>query len=387
MFWNQFIENETIVQIVTGIGILLLFLVFRKIFSTYLFPLLLKFTNKTNTKLVSSLLIAFEKPIRLLIVVVGIFLSLQYFPYYDFDQPFFYKLLRSTIIIIITWGLYKFSSTSSAIFESLKKRFHVEVDQLLIPFLSKGLRFVIIAISITIIAEEFDYNINGFITGLGLGGLAVALAAKDALANFLGGVVIIFEKPFSIGDWIMTPSVEGTVEDITFRSTKVRTFAQALVTVPNSTLANQPITNWSKMGKRQITFNLEVYYTSIEKLERAINRMEQMLKNHPGIHPETIYVKFDKIHDGKMVIFFYFFTNTTVFGEYLQIKQEINFNIIKILEEEQIQPAYVTQPIILGNQDKEKNNDQTKVNTVNNDKTDSTVSQITSTNEEKAEKS
>ncbi|MFA1822484.1 mechanosensitive ion channel family protein [Virgibacillus oceani] len=120
---------------------------------------------------------------------------------------------------------------------------------------SRTLRIVIIAISFSIIAQEFGYDVNGFVAGLGIGGLAFALAAKDALANMFGGIIIITKKPFTIGDWVLTPSVEGTVEDISFRSTKVRTFAQALVTVPNATLSNEPITNWSKMGKRQITFN------------------------------------------------------------------------------------------------------------------------------------
>ena len=99
------------------------------------------------------------------------------------------------------------------------------------------------------VAQEWDYRIDGFIAGLGLGGLAFSLAAKDTLSNVFGGLVVILDKPFSIGDWIKTPSVEGTVEDISFRSTKVRTFAQALVTVPNATLANEPVTNWTRMGK------------------------------------------------------------------------------------------------------------------------------------------
>ena len=92
-----------------------------------------------------------------------------------------------------------------------------------------------------------DYDINGFIAGLGLGDWPLPWA-QQTLANLFGGIVIITDKPFSIGDWILTPSVEGTVED-NFRSTKIRTFAQAVVTMPNSTLANEPITNWSRMGK------------------------------------------------------------------------------------------------------------------------------------------
>src|SRR5699024_3369647 len=111
---------------------------------------------------------------------------------------------------------------------------------------------------------------------------AISLAAKDALANLFGGVVIVTEKPFTINDWIMTPSVEGTVEDISFRSTKVRTFEQALVIVPNATLANEAITNWSEMGKRRIYFNLRITYnTPTETIEIVENQMKPSLRAHP----------------------------------------------------------------------------------------------------------
>ncbi len=97
------------------------------------------------------------------------------------------------------------------------------MDDILAPFLSKLLRFVIIALSVSVIAQEFNYDVNGFVAGLGLGGLAFALAAKDTISNFFGGIIIITEKPFTIGDWVETSTVTGSVEDITFRSTRFRT--------------------------------------------------------------------------------------------------------------------------------------------------------------------
>src|SRR5690606_34257097 len=213
-------------------------------------------------------------------------------------------------------------------------------------YISRAIRIVIVAVFFTIIAQVFGYEISGFVAGLGIGGLAISLAAKDALANFFGGIVIITEKPFNIGDWILTPSVEGTVEDINFRSTKVRTFAQALVTVPNSTLANENITNWSKMGKRQVQFELGVTFdTPRETLQRTIQRIEEMLQNHPGIHPETIFVKFDHYGTNSLNLFFYFFTKTTDWEEYLNIKQEVNFEIMEILEDEGVAIAYPTRTL------------------------------------------
>nr|WP_316252536.1 mechanosensitive ion channel family protein [Bacillus aquiflavi] len=226
---------------------------------------------------------------------------------------------------------------------------------MLIPFLSKTIRFIIIAIGISMIAEEFGYDVNKFIAGLGLGGLAVALAAKDALGNLFGGVVIITEKPFSIGDWIMTPSVEGTVEEISFRSTRVRTFAQALVTVPNATLAVETITNWSKKGKRRISFHLGLTYdTPKEKIEKIVRRIEELLRSHPDIHQETIFVKFDQFNESSLDIFLYFFTKTTNWGDFLTIKEEINFKIMDIIEEEEASIAFPSRTLYVSSDSETK---------------------------------
>ncbi|MEK3889175.1 mechanosensitive ion channel family protein [Bacillus sp. FSL K6-3431] len=239
--------------------------------------------------------LAFEKPMQWLFIIIGIYISVEYFPLFENTNSFYLNMISSSIIFLIGWGLFNLSGSSSLLFTKINEKYNIEIDDILVPFLSKALRFIIIAISLSMIAQDFDYDVSGLIAGLGLGGLAFALAAKDALANLFGGVVIITEKPFTIGDWIMTPSVVGSVEDINFLSTKVRTFAQALVTVPNATLANESITNWSKMGKRRIKFNLRVAHdTSKNTLENIATQIDELFKNHPGVHQEKIFVTFDE---------------------------------------------------------------------------------------------
>ncbi|MEG6520953.1 mechanosensitive ion channel family protein [Desulfotomaculum sp. 1211_IL3151] len=343
--------HENLESLGISIGILLLFLLFRKLFTKYVFRLILFISKKTPTDFFSHLCLSFEHPFRWLFIIIGIYVSAGYFPYIEQTNPIFLKIIRSSVIVIVAWGLYNLSSRSSILFNKINERMNIEIDQILIPFISKAIRFIIIAISFSIIAQEFDYDVNGFVAGLGLGGLAFALAAKDAIGNLFGGVVIITEKPFSIGDWIMTPSVEGTVEDITFRSTKVRTFAQAVVTVPNATLANENITNWSKMGKRRITFNLRVTYdTPKAKLEKTVSQIKNVLKNHPAIHPDTIFVTFDSFNENSLDIFLYFFTKTTVWEEFLKVKEEINFIIMQVFEEAGVSMAYPSRTIYFRSQ-------------------------------------
>lgn len=336
MFALEYIvQFENLKNIVISVTIFLLFILFSKFFAKYVFVVFLKITRKAPSQLFTQVGLAFEKPFRWLFIIVGIYVSVKYFPFIDRTNPLFLHLIRSSVILLIGWGLFNLVGASSLLILKVNDKFNINIDEIIIPFLSKALRLIIVAISIAVIADEFGYNVNGFVAGLGLGGLAFALAAKDVLANLFGGVIIITEKPFTIGDWILTPSVEGTVEDITFRSTKVRTFAQAVVTVPNATLADQPITNWSQMGKRRITFTLRVTHdTPKEKLENVVKRINHLLENDPDIHQETIFVTFDEYKADGLDIYLYFFTKTTVWGEYLKIKEKINFAILDILEEE-----------------------------------------------------
>ena len=154
-----------------------------------------------------------------------------------------------------------------------------KVSPVLTGLFRKSLKVVIIIIEIFMIIKEWGFDVTGLITGLGIGGLAISLAAKDAASNFLGSVTIMADKNYDIGDWIQTDSVEGFVEEIGFRSTKIRTFSNALTIVPNSILSNEPVTNWTKMGKRRVSFNLNIpINTPSEKINDLLNRIRDLLR-------------------------------------------------------------------------------------------------------------
>ncbi|HWO96833.1 MAG TPA: mechanosensitive ion channel family protein [Bacillus sp. (in: firmicutes)] len=334
-----------------AIGIFLIFLVLRKLFTTYVFKLILGFMKNIKIDFAAKILESFEKPLRWLFVIIGIQLALPYLPFELIEHDTERKVFRSLFIWLAAWGIYDLTASTSVIFAHFVKRFDFQIDRIVIPFVEKMVRLIIIVLAFSVIAEEWGFNVNGFIAGLGLGGLAFALAAKDTIGNFFGGIVIVTEKPFTIGDWIKTPSVEGTVEDITFRSTKVRTFAQALVTVPNSTLSNEPIINWSKMGKRQVAFHLGVTYdTSRQQLETVVYRLKQMLIDDEDIHKETILVNFDRFNESSLDIYLYFFTNTVAFNDYLKVKEQVNFKIMEIFEEAGVEFAFPTRTLVIDNQ-------------------------------------
>ncbi len=334
------------IQLAVAGLIVLLALLIKNIATRIIFGIVLRLTYKTKTDFDRSLVMAFEGPVRSLIVLIGVYIALQFLPLSLTVMSLVSNLFRSAIIIYITLGFYNL--VGGDILKELSEKLNLE--QSVLNFTAKIFRFIIIALSITIIAQEWDYDITGFVAGLGLGGLAFALAAKDTASNVFGGIAIILDKPFAVGDWISSPSVEGTVEDMSLRTTKVRTFANALVTVPNSVLVNESVTNWARMKKRRVSFHLGVTYTTPRvKLQACVTRINELLENHPEVHQDLIMVRFDQFNDSSLDIFIYFFTKTKVWTEFLAVKEEINFKIMEILEEEGVSVAFPSRSVYFEN--------------------------------------
>ncbi len=333
-------------DIITSAVIFLLFLLARGVFTRFIFSTILKLCHRTKTDMDTQLMLAFEGPLKALFVVIGIYLSLLALPLSERYYLLLFPIYRSVFIYLVAWGLYNL--TGSNTFREISDKYYV--DQILVDFFTKILRGLVIILAAVMVVQTWGYNVGGFLAGLGLGGLAFALAAQDTVSNIFGGIMIIMDKPFSVGDWIETPSVEGTVEEMTFRSTKLRTFANALATIPNAVIANQTLTNWTRMGKRRITFNLGVTYTTpIEKIKHCVEQIRTMLESHPDIHQDTIFVRFDKFSESSLDIFLYFFTNTTNWGEFLSVKEDVNFKIMEILEQQGVSVAFPSQSIYFEN--------------------------------------
>src|SRR5690625_2964221 len=220
MQWETLLANEDIKNTLISLAVFLLFLLLRRIFIRYIYKFILKVSSITPTRFFTELLEACKKPFQWLFASVGSYIAMHYFPYIDEENKLFLHIIQSLIIVLIIWGFFKLASATSLLFSKITRKTNMQVDQILTPFISRGIRVVIVAIGISIIAEIFNYNISGFVAGLGLGGLAVALAAQEVLATLFGGFVIITVSTLSTVDCILTPSVEGTVEDISFRSTK-----------------------------------------------------------------------------------------------------------------------------------------------------------------------
>lgn len=304
----------------------------NKIIITKVFNYLIKIVERTKGYIDDSIVKALEKPIKLYIILYSIYISLIII---DFDKlnigEFTNERIKKILIIIgICYFFYNVTLENSFLYRKMNK------NNIVFPFVAIIIRLIILVSGVAWIANEFGFT--GFIAGLGISGIAFALMAQDAFSNLFGGVIIVLDRPFAIGDWIQTDSIEGIVEEITFRSTKIRTFAMAVATVPNSKLANENIINWTQRKLRRINFKFTIRAeASLENIKNSLERIRKLLKGHKKIDKKLIIVSFNEISTYGFGIFVYFYTNELDYIKYEALKEEINIEILRILREENIE--------------------------------------------------
>jgi len=209
-------------------------------------------------------------------------------------------------------------------------------------------RTFIIILAIVLVIQNLGYSISGLLASLGIGGLAVALAAKDTLSNIFGSIMILLDRPFRVGDWVKTGDLEGTVEEIGFRSTKIRTFAKTMITVPNNIIATTAVNNFSRMPKRRIKMTVGVSYASSpQQMRDAVATIRTMLEQHPDINQDFMLVNFTTFSASTLDILVYCFTTTTNWGEYLRAREDVCLKIMEIVAQLDMEIAFPSQSLYL----------------------------------------
>lgn len=310
--------------------------IFKGYFAGFIINVFHRLLSRTRLRVEKDSMEFLKKPLKLIFISTVMFFAFITQKNLMADYPlllsFVIKMYRLTIILCIIYFIYAAVPVIMSAFNRLKHPDSILLDDTLLIFFAKIIKAVIVIIAVLIVLGEFGVNINGLITGVGLGGLTFALAAQDTASNIFGGLVIISDKPFAVGDWIQTASIEGTVEDISFRSTRIRTFDDALLVVPNSTLSSASITNWSKMNKRKVKFNIGLTYnTAPSQVKNIIADIETFLNSHKDIVSDTPLVKLDEFGSSSLNIMVMFFTSQTSLAELKRVREEINYEILDVV--------------------------------------------------------
>ncbi|MDV2020549.1 low conductance mechanosensitive channel YnaI, partial [Escherichia coli] len=218
--------------------------------------------------------------------------------------------------------------------------------------MSRIIKITIIVVLVLLYGEHFGMSLSGLLTFGGIGGLAVGMAGKDILSNFFSGIMLYFDRPFSIGDWIRSPdrNIEGTVAEIGWRITKITTFDNRPLYVPNSLFSSISVENPGRMTNRRITTTIGLRYEDAAKVGVIVEAVREMLKNHPAIDQrQTLLVYFNQFADSSLNIMVYCFTKTTVWAEWLAAQQDVYLKIIDIVQSHGADFAFPSQTLYMDN--------------------------------------
>jgi MscS family membrane protein len=338
-------ENTTTHFVVSGVFLLAAFLL-RRVVTNIIFYFLKKAASKTETTLDDKLFPALEAPVATFITVTGIFAALKVLKLSA--NADIYLGYGSTVAfsLVIFWGLFR---AFSAILDHAQE---VAVAKQMgvvafMPWIRKTLFAIFIIIGGLLTIQSLGYDVKTLLTGLGIGGLAFALAAQDTIANLFGSIVVAIDQPFKVGETVKIGASQGTVEEIGLRSTKIRLVDQSLVAIPNRTVSNEAIVNLSRFTGRRAeqVFGL-TYDTTPEQMEAMVAEVRRIITAEPEVDPASVLVYFRDLSASSLDIWSVYVTRSPGNPAHLAVRQRINLAIMRAVASRGLSFAFPTQTVI-----------------------------------------
>lgn len=344
--WQNGLYGVNIGNIIAALAIFTLFMFARALFTKLIMVTVGAWVKRTAWKHDDKVLDALQGPVNLIPVIIGVFVADSFLNAPEMIHDIVNNIVRSLIVFVIFWSFLN-------VFDKLAhgmRRWKRIFTPALLEWIIKAVKVFIFFLCGAIILEIWGVKVAPLLAGLGLFGMAVALASQDLFKNLIAGLLVIGEKRFEDGDWIRVDGVvEGTVERIGFRSTLIRRFDKAPVYVPNTKLSDSAVTNFSGMTHRRISWKIGVLYSStIDQLKEIRDELEKyILENTHFANPEeaSTFVRIDSFNSSSIDIMLYCFTNTTKWGEWLEIKEELAYKIKDIVEKAGSDFAFPSQTV------------------------------------------
>ena len=344
--WNNGVFGINATDIIVSLIIFLFFYLLRRLIARFILNRLSKLVMKTTTQIDDAVIEVLDGPLKFFPVVIGFFIASSYLDLSDQNQNFLDLLNRSLITIFIFWLLHQLIIPFSFVIKS----FESKISKPLVDWTLKGLKILVIVLGSVAILELWGIRVGPVIAGLGLFGVAVALGAQDLFKNLISGIMILMEKRFTVGDVILVSGeVEGTVEQIGFRSTLVRRFDSTPVMVPNYKFAEQSVTNYTRRHHRRIRWLIGLEYrTSIDQLRKIRNEINILIEKEDNFAKNEnagFYVRIDSFSDSSIDLLVQVFTVTNDWGKFLKIKEDLAVKIIEIVENNNAGFAFPSQSL------------------------------------------
>jgi len=345
-FFATNILDVPLAQWIAAIVVFFFFLGLRKLFTSIIMGTLQRFAKFTDNYYDDRIISALKAPIRFAFILVAIHL---FFLIIFKETQTIKNILNTLIVYDIFWAILSIAEALRGLAHKFAGRYSSDLSQEVGNFMLTILKILISGVGLGAMLQVWGINVTALVASLGIGGLAFALAAKDAASNLFGSFSLLADKSIRIGEWIKVNGVEGTVEDIGMRTTKIRSFGKSLITVPNQIVANNPIENFSRRGVRRIKMRIGLTYaTPSDKVINIVKEIKYMLHNHEKIsQKETLLVNFESFGDSALNIFIYTFTSTANWEKYLDIREDIHVKIMKIVEDNGSSFAFPSQSLYI----------------------------------------
>jgi len=338
-------ENTTIHYVISALFLVGAFLL-RHVVTKIFFGILKRFAARTETTLDDKLFPAMEAPVAALITVTGIFAALDVLKLSpEADRAVGYG---STIAfsLVIFWGLLRaFNAVLDHAHEiATEKQLGIAA---FMPWIKKALVAIFFVIGVLMVVQSLGYNVSTLLQGLGIGGLAFALAAQDTIANLFGSLVVATDQPFKLGETVRVAGYTGAVEDIGLRSTKIRLADKSLVVIPNKMMATEAIVNLSRFTQRRVEQVIGLTYdTTPEQMEAILVDFRALLGAEEGVAKETFDVYFTEYADSSLNIQIVYFAANPDYRQHLQLRERINLKIMRAVAARGLSMAFPTQTLL-----------------------------------------
>jgi MscS family membrane protein len=320
-------------------------ILFAKVIYWFLKNIVKVATSKTKTKLDDVLLEVIEKPAVLGIILGGIWYGLMRLTFSPGTDKFLSHSFTFAALITLTWLIVRaVDAVFSEVIVPLTEKTENTFDDQIVPVLRKGVKGIIWIVGFIVGLDNAGFDIMALIAGLGIGGLALALAAQDTVKNIFGGVMVFIDKPFQIGDRVVISGHDGFVVEVGIRSTRIKTLQNRIITIPNSKFSESSIENISAEPSRKVTLNLGLTYeTTPEKMDLAMKILDEIVDANQDILTEERIISFNNWGDFNLGILFIFYIKKG--ADILAAQSKINLEILKIFNENGLSFAYPTQTI------------------------------------------
>lgn len=351
-FLQQTAGPWTMYQILIALVLTILGFVARAVVLYVATHQLAKMAARTESNADDLALEAVAGPLGAILPVTGVYLAFRFLVGLQPEWTWITHLdrvFRLVTILLITWTVFRLVDAGAVLLSEMAARTESKLDDQLVPLARKGTKAFVAALGFVLLAQNLGYSVSGLLAGLGIGGLALAMAAKDTLANLFGSLMIMLDRPFHVGDFIKFDANEGTVEEIGMRSTRVRTAAKTVISIPNQHLANATIENISLMPRRRVRFTLGVTYdTSAPQMQELVTRIEAYLLARQDVdHELPVVVRFSDFGASSLDVLIQYFAATSDWIEHMQVRHEINLGLMNLVEELGLEVAFPTRTVHL----------------------------------------